>query len=205
MARALRRMLPFYLAFIALVTLAYGLLNTRINANWSIGDWLINYRGGFVRRGFPGEVALDLAHALHLSPVYIVLLWQFFFYGVILYVIWRLTSTIRWNLWLVLLLVSPATLAFHVLDPTAGFRKEILLFAGLGILLLWMLQGVQHISAVIAYVTALCVVCVLSHEALMIFFPYIVGALWLGFGKLRRVTAVAAIPALATLLAASSW
>ena len=44
------------IAFFILIILG-GLLNTfsnrtYINDSWTIGEWLINYQGGFVRRGF---------------------------------------------------------------------------------------------------------------------------------------------------------
>lgn len=202
LSRVLRPLFPFYLAFVALVTIAYGLLNVRISANWAIGDWLINYRGGFVRRGFMGELSLLLAHALHISPLYIVLLLQLVFYAVIFYVVWQLASVSRWSLWMVLMLLSPATLAFHVLDPTAGFRKEIILFAGLGMLLLCVFHGACNRVVLSACLTLLCVASVLSHEALMVFFPYLLAALWLGLRDVRRVAVIAILPLVATLLAA---
>src|SRR5882757_6868458 len=86
------RIFPVYLAFISFATILFGVLNVQIRANWAIGDWLINYRGGFVRRGFTGEIALCIAHALHLSPSIVVLLMQLFFYAVIFYVIWKLSA-----------------------------------------------------------------------------------------------------------------
>ena len=51
----------YYLSitFFILIILG-GLLNTfsnktYLNDSWTIGEWLINYQGGFVRRGFLGE------------------------------------------------------------------------------------------------------------------------------------------------------
>ena len=44
----------------SLLIIIGGLLNilsnkTYLNDSWTIGEWLINYQGGFVRRGLLGE------------------------------------------------------------------------------------------------------------------------------------------------------
>lgn len=36
---------------------------------WSVGEWLINYQGGFVRRGLPGEIIFQLASHASLPPL----------------------------------------------------------------------------------------------------------------------------------------
>ena len=46
------------------VRAAYGPFN-----EWSVGEWLINYHGGFIRRGLPGEVIHWLATVWHVSPI----------------------------------------------------------------------------------------------------------------------------------------
>ncbi len=204
LAKFYRRATLVYMAVVAFVTLIYAFINIKIKANWAIGDWLINYRGGFVRRGLTGEIALRLSHLLSVSPLIIVALLQLFFYAVILYAVWKLLAKTNWSLWLVLLIFSPATLAFHVLDPTAGSRKEIILFAGLGVLLLWLLHGAKHYVAIVVYLTALCTSCVLSHEALIVFLPYTLAALLICMKDVAQVLKFTCIPVIVTLLATYS-
>ena len=55
-----------YLLFIGLVTLAFGMLNVRIHSEFAMGDWLINYSGGFVRRGLFGQLLIPSRR----SPVF---------------------------------------------------------------------------------------------------------------------------------------
>ena len=40
--------------------------------NWTIGEWLINYQGGFVRRGFGGELIYHLSNIFSISPIYLI-------------------------------------------------------------------------------------------------------------------------------------
>ena len=58
-----------YILFIALLTVPITVFRALHPNGWTPGDWLVNYQGGFVRRGLPGELILLVAHALHLSPV----------------------------------------------------------------------------------------------------------------------------------------
>ena len=41
--------------------------------SWTIGEWLISYAGGFVRRGLPGELVQFFSRKYSLSPI--VLVW----------------------------------------------------------------------------------------------------------------------------------
>ena len=41
--------------------------------SWTIGEWLISYEGGFVRRGLPGEVVYLISEKFKISPI--ILIW----------------------------------------------------------------------------------------------------------------------------------
>ena len=64
------------ITFFILIILG-GLLNTLsnktyLNDSWTIGEWLINYQGGFVRRGFLGEGIYFLCNAIEVSPIFVI-------------------------------------------------------------------------------------------------------------------------------------
>jgi hypothetical protein len=197
-ARRYRRLSSIYLSFVAFVTLCYGVLNVLDKNEWVIGDWLINYRGGFVRRGLPGEVVLRAGHMLHLSPMYMVLALQVLTYVAMFYSVWRLLARTSWSAWVLVMLVSPATLAFQVLDPLAGLRKEEILLGGLGMLLVFLLDRMPSAPWLSLYLTVLGVSCVLSHEALIFFVPYLFAAMAIGLDSVPRALKICAIPFLVT-------
>ena len=188
-----------------MVTTVYGLLNAHIKSDWSIADWLINYEGGFVRRGLPGQVFWLTGRLLHLSPIVPLVALQLTLYAIFFYATWRLASRSRWQFWVFALLFSPATLAFQVLDPPAGFRKETILFAGLGLLLLVIRRPAPKLHS--AALTCLVTVAVLSHESLGLYAPYYAGAVWLAYGSWTAARKVLIVPgivlAAVTLLAVS--
>ena len=45
--------------------------------SWQMTEWLINYAGGFVRRGLPGEVILQIAEQTKIQGNYLVIFISF--------------------------------------------------------------------------------------------------------------------------------
>ncbi len=200
--RACRLTLQGYYVFIGFMILAFGLLTLHNQRSWTISDWLINYQGGFVRRGFAGEVAYLLGRLLHVSPIYLVVLLYLSLYAILLFAIYRLALLSTWSLWVLALLFSPATLAFPVLDPEAGFRKELLYLAAFS-LLVFLLQRFHLRSPVVAiYLSVTVTVAVLSHESLICFVPYSYAALVLSGRRFGQAARECALPLLLGIFAA---
>lgn len=187
-----------YILFIACLTVPITVFRALHPNGWTPGDWLVNYEGGFVRRGLPGEILLECGRALHLSPVLLGSLLPLLFYALLYYVVWQLYRRSSGSLWTFAALVSPATLAFPILDPTGAFRKELILLLALGALLLWLATRPPRDASLIVYLTLVGPLAILSHEGLLPFLVYLVGALWIGVGDLRRTVKIAILPLLAT-------
>ena len=134
------RLFAVYLLFVAAYSIRTGLEQARSQDSWVIGDWLINYSGGFVRRGLTGEVALLLHRVSGVPLEWVIFLFQASVFLIFLGCVYRLTKGIRWSYWMVVVLLSPATLAFTVLDQI-GFRKEFLLLAALGLTIWALISG----------------------------------------------------------------
>ncbi len=61
--------------FISLIVLGIPLnlyKNRFYDDAWTVGEWLISYAGGFVRRGLPGEIIHFISSELSVSPILIV-------------------------------------------------------------------------------------------------------------------------------------
>lgn len=141
---------------------------------FTIGDWLINYRGGFVRRGLLGECALYMSVALGCSPALIVYWVQLFFY--LLFFFFTYLCLLRHkNLkqyWL--LIFSPFVFYFQVLAGEGGFRKEIIYLALLACLV-WVSGSVKKQWGEKVFIASLVLYpfIILTHEALAVFLPYL--------------------------------
>ncbi|MGI4829912.1 MAG: hypothetical protein ACRYFU_17205 [Janthinobacterium lividum] len=187
-----------YILFIACLTVPMTVFRALHPNGWTPGDWLVNYEGGFVRRGLPGELILGLAHGLHLSPVLIGSLLPLFFYVLLYFSVWQLYRQSSGDLWTFAALVSPATLAFPILDPVGAFRKELLFLLALAFVLFWLTRRKPTDLALTAFVTATGVLAILSHEGLLPYLLYLVGALLIGLNDLKRVAKILILPAIAT-------
>ena len=61
----------FYLSFIIILLFAFfiSVVNGYSKGSWNITEFLINYQGGFVRRGLLGEIILYI-YSTFASPIY---------------------------------------------------------------------------------------------------------------------------------------
>lgn len=189
------------LIFGFLVDHALYLLNMVHPDEWLIGDWLINYQGGFVRRGLIGEILLGLSRASGVSYVPMVVMLQLGLYLAILINTWRLAVKAPISPLTALLVYSPAFLLFPVLDPQGAFRKEILLLALLSFICanLASSEKTRRPWVLPAAVGLACVFLVLNHEMLTPYLLYLVGAVVIserGFSKTARNTLIAILPSI---------
>ena len=189
-----------YLVALFLSLIATGIY--MINAggrDWGYGDWLINYQGGFIRRGFMGEVSFLLAKPLHMDPIYFVALIGMTCYFIIFWRVWQLLPASSWRWWVIALLTSPVTLAFPVISRTS-FRKEILYYAVLGTLIVWLQRNGEDRTKDIRLAAVLSIafpLLILSHEPLVeYFFPYCTAALLICLKEPKRVFRILIVPAL---------
>lgn len=105
-----------------------------------------------------------------------------------------------------MLTVSPATLAFPLLEIYGGYRKELLFFASLAILLFLLLYRKTSDGWLIAYLCLVLPAAILSSEVVAFYLPYYLAALILARQNWRRgfIFAVPAILACtATLFSAN--
>ncbi len=90
---------------------------------------LINYEGGFIRRGFLGSVAFFFHQTLNINPkIFFVVLYFLLYISLILIFFYLINNLKKENYYLsILIIISPATFLFLIFDNNAFFRKEIFL------------------------------------------------------------------------------
>ncbi|NBV45995.1 MAG: hypothetical protein EBR86_10255 [Planctomycetia bacterium] len=128
-----------------------------------VADWLINYEGGFVRRGLFGSLALWIAGLTGCSPRLPLFVFVSACYTVMFTVSWILFRRLaRPTPREAILLLSPVALMFPACHGIAGQRKEVALLAILSVGCLGSLAAVDtwrralSWSAVYAIVTLGC-------------------------------------------------
>ena len=102
--------------------------------SFTVSEWLINYAGGFVRRGLGGATILWLATLTNENPRVVLFAILVACYAVIFASVAIMVLRLRSATYLDLLLaISPFAALFPVLHKVAGQRKEVLLLALAGI------------------------------------------------------------------------
>ena len=96
----------------------------------TISEWIINYQGGFTRRGLIGEVCFQLARIFDLELRYMIFLLQsilYFFFSVLLLIYIR---NFKLNSLIIFALFSPLFLLYPIAEVEVLARKEIFLYIG---------------------------------------------------------------------------
>lgn len=145
---------------------------------WKTGDWLINYRGGFIRRGALGELFLKISEFANVSLLWTVFVFQVgIFLAVVFYVIqlyFRVALSKEWSL----LILSPAFLLFSFYDYLGGFRKEVLAFAAFVLLAdAYSRSNLSRIRLGVAY--TLYLIGCFSHELIALTCPFFLYVIYL--------------------------
>ncbi len=96
---------------------------------WVTGDWLINYSGGFVRRGLIGQVALIAHRTWAVDPVSFVIASKSAVCGLFCVLLLALASIKRIGLVELILFLSPWSLMFDLMWSGGMGRKELFFFA----------------------------------------------------------------------------
>ncbi len=182
-----------YLVCLYAAAVWFGLQNLREQGSYNIADWLINYSGGFVRRGLPGQLALLLSRTAHVDPARIIFALQLVQFFALYVAVWLLIRNLRWHVWTAALAFSPATLGFVALVGGGAFRKELLFLLALTVLLLLLQRGVSD-SNIVCYLTAVAVVIALSHEGLIVYWPYLLAAVAISRQSLQTSIKLGLVP-----------
>ena len=131
------------------------------------GDWLINYEGGFIRRGLFGEI-LTLFNFNAKNSLYLILTFQVTMYLILILTLLIIAFKSKSRSFNYLILLNPAGFMFGYIDWGGGFRKEIIFYASLALLYLSLNFNkyyLSYLSIILFYFGSL------SWEGLLFFSP----------------------------------
>ena len=156
--------------FISIVTYLGYFKGYDVNNKWTIGDWLINYNSGFIRRGLFGEMALYFS-----DPKLFVFVFQIICYSLMSIFFFLSLKKLNFPRGFTFISITPFLFLFPILDPQGGFRKEIIGIAILAFSCWAKLSLTIKVRKYIYFITLIIFpALILSHEILAIFLPLIV-------------------------------
>lgn len=134
-------------------------------------DWLINYQGGFVRRGLIGEFIFKLYQITKINLNLILFLFVAFFYLSFCYFFIKLIKKLELNHLNLFILFSPLSFIYPVMEQKVSGRKDIMFLAAISFCAVFLskikLENQKFILIVI--ITLL----VFSHSAFYFYLPFI--------------------------------
>ena len=119
----------FIIFFFLFLILNYLFFNYRILARengFILGDWVINYSGGFGNRGFFGHIFYSLSLYSSISIVNIIFLFSSIIYITSIYWFYSIIKNRLNNNLILIFILLPSTFLFNFFDPLTVGRKEIL-------------------------------------------------------------------------------
>ena len=146
----------------------------------TISEWLINYQGGFTKRGLIGEICFRIAKYFDLSLRFVIFLFQSLIYSIFLILIYRFFKNIPTNLIIIFSIFTPIFLLYPVAEIEVLARKETIIF--IGFILFLSISNLNYSSNLPLYcVFFILPIFCLIWEPVVFFFPFIISVLIIRF------------------------
>ena len=78
-----------YIIYLSFFVIFYLFFKHTVTNDSSVSEWLINYQGGFTRRGFSGEILILISKFFDLNLRFLIFTFQTFFHLLYLYLIFK--------------------------------------------------------------------------------------------------------------------
>ena len=165
-----------YLSLLFLFGIFWLYIKHSVGNDSTISEWLINYQGGFIKRGLIGEICFQIAKYFGLSLRFVIFLFQSFIYSIFLILTYRFFRNIPTNLIIILSIFTPIFLLYPVAEIEVLARKETFVFIGL-ILFLNISNFNYSSNLPLYYVFFILPIICLIWEPVVFFFPFIASVL----------------------------
>ena len=175
--------LKFYIILISFLSIYFlAGVNVVITYN-AMTEWVVNYQGGFVRRGLIGELIFRLSDIFNLNLRFIFFLLQSSFYLIYYYLLYQLFKDFKPNYYILLAIFSPIFIVFPIAELEAIGRKEILIFI---LLLLSMHVYFKFLNNffLILFISIFYPILILTHESSIFYCLFFISFIFLTSKKI---------------------
>ena len=136
----------------------------------SLSDWLINYEGGFVRRGLIGELIVNFSTIMSFKLRDTILIFQLFFFISYYFLVFLFCKNLFKNRLIILAIFSPIFILYPVAEIEVLGRKELIIFT---IFLSYLLLDIKSFKVQLIYKLILFPISILTWEPVFLFFSFI--------------------------------
>ena len=141
-------------------------------STWQYGDWLINYQGGFVRRGFIGEI-LYFSHKLSFIDLdKIIFSFVISIYIFISFFLFKSIKYIEKNNENILIFLSPGFFLYPIMNSEVIGRKDILFIFCIAFFVFFE-KKINDKYLFSSLIVAIIIIC-FSHAGFVFYSPYLI-------------------------------
>ena len=167
-----------YLAVLFLFA-TYFLIQRYDDGGYTISEWLINYQGGFTRRGLIGEAIYYFSILTNLNFIKSVVIFQIFFYLLYLLLIFKFFKKSQINYLLLFAIFSPLFLIYPISELEVLARKEIFIFIAFLLFTNNIFNFQKNESLSLIYFSLLLSLCILIWEGVLFYTSFFILILFL--------------------------
>ena len=135
----------------------------------TVSEWLINYSGGFTKRGLIGQICIWFAENLNLNLRFTIFIFQTIILFVYFCLLFLFFNKINVNKIMLLSIFSPIFILYPLAEIEVLARKELFVFSFLLIYLL-----IQDIKIKSLFVFIVLPIVILIWEPVVFFFPFLI-------------------------------
>ena len=139
----------FYIFICLIISIFFLYHKFQFPTDWTTSEWLINYQGGFTRRGLVGEILIQINSFLNFEIRNLVFIFEIILLFTYYFYIINFFKKIEFSPLIILIIFSPLGFLFSVTETEAIARKEILLFCLYLLYLGSILKGNQKLTYLI--------------------------------------------------------
>lgn len=165
-----RLYLLVYLIFVTISSILFLKDTYLLTTNNSIAEWLINYQGGFGRRGFLGEIFLEISSFTKINLKQTIFCFLIIFILTYHCLLFLFLKNLKFNIFFIIAVLSPLFVIFPIAEMEALGRKDILIPTLFLILsLLYQKLDINKLSTVLLFSYT---IIILTHEVSIFYLPF---------------------------------
>ncbi len=129
MEKKIQKYLFFYLVILFVFSIFFLNLKHNVLNDSTISEWLINYSGGFTKRGIIGQISIYFANLFLIDLRVSILIFQILIVGIYYILVFYFLRNLPLNRIFLLIIFTPIFLLYPVAEIEVLARKETFLFA----------------------------------------------------------------------------
>ena len=174
MIENLKKNWSYYFKIYILVLIFFGIFflysKHDVGNDSSLSDWLINYEGGFVRRGLIGEIITNFSTIFNFKLRDSILIFQLFFFTSYYFLIILFCKNLFRNRLIILAIFSPIFILYPVAEIEVLGRKELIIFT---IFLSYLFFDIRNLKIQFIFKLILFPISILTWEPVFLFFTFL--------------------------------